>query len=266
MEKSFRVKLHEVIFEADTKLGKLFDILLLISIFLSVVAVMLDSIEEVNQLYGKELYIVEWFFTIIFSIEYILRIYSLNRPFKFILSFYGIIDLIAIIPTYLSLLIPGSQYLLVFRILRVLRVFRILKFARYISEASMLRQALKASKRKIIIFLFFVVASVVILGSLMYLIEGRENGFTNIPVSIYWAIVTLTTVGFGDITPQTVLGQFLASVIMILGYGIIAVPTGIVTSEITSLKNRSNTQSCQHCGLESHDDDAKHCKQCGTKL
>lgn len=266
MNKIFKEKLHEIIFEADTRAGKIFDLGLIASITLSVTAVMLDSIEEVNILYGRELYYIEWFFTIMFTIEYLLRIYSLRQPLPFMGSFFGIIDLMAILPTYLSLIIPGSQYLLVIRILRVLRVFRILKIVRYISEASMLKQALRSSKRKIIIFLFFVLTSVVILGSLMYLIEGRENGFTSIPVSIYWSIVTLTTVGYGDISPQTPLGQILASVIMILGYGIIAVPTGIVTSEMTNIKRRTNTQSCPSCGREGHEDDAEHCKYCGAKL
>lgn len=266
MNKTSRERLHEIIFEADTKFGKLFDLGLITSILLSVAAVVLDSIEEINNIYGRELYLIEWFFTIMFTIEYLLRIYSLRRPLEFMVSFYGIIDLAAFLPTYLSLFVPSAQYLLVIRILRVLRVFRILKIVRYISEASMLKQALKASKRKIVIFLFFVLASVVILGSMMYLIEGRENGFTSIPVSIYWSIVTLTTVGYGDISPQTPLGQILASVIMILGYGVIAVPTGIVTSEITNIKRRTNTQSCPSCGKEGHDDDADHCKYCGAEL
>ncbi|MDZ7764601.1 MAG: ion transporter [Melioribacteraceae bacterium] len=266
MNKTSRERLHEIIFEADTKFGKLFDLGLITSILLSVAAVVLDSIEEINNVYGRELYLIEWFFTIMFTFEYLLRIYSLRRPLEFMVSFYGIIDLTAVLPTYLSLFVPGTQYLLVIRILRVLRVFRILKIVRYISEASMLKQALKASKRKIVIFLFFVLASVVILGSMMYLIEGRENGFTSIPVSIYWSIVTLTTVGYGDISPQTPLGQILASVIMILGYGIIAVPTGIVTSEMTNIRRGTNTQSCPSCGKEGHDDDADHCKYCGAEL
>lgn len=266
MKTLIKEKLHEIIFEADTKTGRLFDIVLILSIILSVVAVMLDSIAEINQKYGEELYIVEWFFTILFSIEYLLRIYSVGKPSKYITSFYGVIDLLAIAPTYLSLIIPGSQYLLVIRILRVLRVFRVLKFVQYISEAALLMQALRASKRKIIVFLFFVLASVVILGSLMYLIEGTENGFTSIPRSIYWSIVTLTTVGYGDISPQTPLGQVLASIIMILGYGVIAVPTGIVTSEMTTIKRRTKTQACPQCSLEGHDDDAKHCKYCGAEL
>lgn len=266
MNKTSREQLHEIIFEADTKFGKLFDLGLITSILLSVAAVVLDSIEEINNIYGRELYLIEWFFTIMFTIEYLLRIYSLRRPLEFMVSFYGIIDLAAVLPTYLSLFVPGTQYFLVIRILRVLRVFRILKIVRYISEASMLKQALKASKRKIVLFLFFVLASVVILGSMMYLIEGRENGFTSIPVSIYWSIVTLTTVGYGDISPQTPLGQILASVIMILGYGVIAVPTGIVTSEMTNIRRGTNTQSCPSCGKEGHDDDADHCKYCGAEL
>ena len=266
MNKSFKQHLHEIIFEADTKAGRIFDLVLIVSIILSVIAVMLDSTQSIRQQYGDQLYIIEWFFTILFTIEYVLRIYSVGKPSKYVTSFYGVIDFLAIAPTYLSLVIPGSQYLLVIRILRVLRVFRVLKFVQYISEATLLLKALKASKRKIIVFLFFVLASVVILGSLMYLIEGTENGFTSIPRSIYWSIVTLTTVGYGDISPQTPLGQVLASIIMILGYGVIAVPTGIVTSEMTVIKRRTKTQACPQCSLEGHDDDAEFCKHCGAKL
>ena len=263
---SFRTKIHTIIFEADTPGGKLFDLVLILAILLSVIAVMLDSVASIRYEYGKELYTLEWFFTILFSIEYLLRIISIGRPLKYAFSFYGIVDLLAILPTYLSILIPGSQYFLVIRILRVLRIFRILKFVQYIGEAKMLRQALKASRRKIIVFLFTVLTIVVILGSLMYIIEGEKNGFVNIPESIYWAIVTLTTVGYGDISPQTGLGKMLATVIMILGYGIIAVPTGIVTSEMTFQRNKVSTQACPECSTEGHDPDALFCKVCGSKL
>ncbi len=264
---SLQEKLHEIIFEADTKAGKAFDIVLILSILLSVLAVMLDSVKAINLQYGKELYYIEWFFTILFSAEYLLRLYCVKRSWKYATSFFGIIDLLAIAPTYLSLIIPGSQYFLVIRILRVLRVFRVLKFVQYIKEARQLRSALKASRRKITVFLFVVMALVVIFGSLIYLIEGEKNGFTSIPRSIYWAIVTLTTVGYGDISPQTDLGQAVASIIMIMGYGIIAVPTGIVTVEMGKVSDKTfSTQACPECSAEGHDSDAIFCKYCGAKL
>ena len=260
-------KIHEIIFEADTKAGRLFDILLIVSIILSVAAVMLDSVKRIHQEHGDLLYVVEWVFTILFTIEYLLRLYSVGKPLKYAKSFFGVIDLLAILPTYLSVLFPGSQYFLIIRVLRVLRVFRVLKFVQYLTEADLLMRALRASRRKITVFLFTVVILVVILGSMMYMIEGEESGFTSIPVSIYWSIVTLTTVGYGDISPQTPAGQALASIIMILGYGIIAVPTGIVTAELTHAKNREvSTQACPECGSEGHDYDAQYCKDCGAKL
>lgn len=259
--------LHEVIFEADTPAGKGFDVLLIISILASVLAVMLDSIGSVRLLHGRLLYGVEWFFTLLFTVEYILRLLCVGRPLKYAVSFYGVVDLLAIIPTYLSLVLPGSQYLLVIRILRILRIFRILKLVPYLGEAQLLLKALRASSRKIAVFLFTVLTLVVIFGSLMYVIEGETNGFTSIPRSIYWAIVTLTTVGYGDISPQTSPGQVLASMIMILGYGIIAVPTGIVTVEMShTFGRRVSTQSCPECSAEGHDADATYCKYCGTAL
>ena len=264
----WRLKLHEIIFEADTPAGKWFDVVLIFSILLSVVAVMLDSVSGIRENYGSWFYTVEWFFTILFTIEYILRIVCVGRPIGYITSFYGIVDLLAIIPTYLSIVLPGSQYLLVIRILRILRIFRVLKLVQYISEARLLRQALRDSRRKITVFLFTVLTMVVIFGSLMYLIEGPVYGFTSIPRSIYWAIVTLTTVGYGDISPQTGLGQFLAALIMILGYSIIAVPTGIVTVAFAKVESKAgfNTQACPHCSAEGHDRDAKFCKYCGARL
>jgi voltage-gated potassium channel len=264
----WRLKLHEIIFEADTPAGKWFDVVLIFSILLSVVAVMLDSVTGIRENYGSWFYTVEWFFTILFTIEYILRIVCVGRPIGYITSFYGIVDLLAIIPTYLSIVLPGSQYLLVIRILRILRIFRVLKLVQYISEARLLRQALRDSRRKITVFLFTVLTMVVIFGSLMYLIEGPVHGFTSIPRSIYWAIVTLTTVGYGDISPQTGLGQFLAALIMILGYSIIAVPTGIVTVAFAKVESKAgfNTQACPHCSAEGHDRDAKFCKYCGARL
>ncbi len=264
---NWRLKLHEIIFEADTAAGKLFDVVLIIAILISVVIVMLDSVSGFQRKHGAFLRYAEWVFTILFTIEYVLRLLSVSQPFSYARSFYGVIDLLAIIPTYLSVIVPGSQYLLVIRMLRILRVFRVLKLVQYLSEANMLMRALRASRHKIFIFLYTVLIIVVIVGSLMYWIEGEANGFTSIPRSIYWAIVTLTTVGYGNIAPQTDIGQFLAAMVMIMGYGIIAVPTGIVTSELTRVSPKAiSTQSCPSCSAEGHDVDAEYCKYCGEKL
>ncbi len=263
----WRAKLHEVIFEADTPIGKAFDVALILAILASVAAVMLDSIKDYREAFGPLLYGAEWFFTLLFTVEYLLRLFSVGRPLKYAASFYGVVDLLAIVPTYLSLLLPGSQYLLVIRLLRILRVFRVFKLVTYVGEAQLLMKALKASRRKIGIFLFTVLTLTIVFGSLMYLVEGEDHGFTSIPRSIYWAIVTLTTVGYGDISPQTSFGQMLASVVMILGYSIIAVPTGIVTVEMSHAFGRKiSTQSCPECSAEGHDSDAVHCKFCGAKL
>jgi voltage-gated potassium channel len=263
----WRLALHEIIFEADTRSGKVFDIILIVSIVLSVVAVMLDSVASIRVNHGPFLYRMEWFFTILFTIEYLLRLTCVTRPLYYAKSFFGVIDLLAIVPTYLSLIVPGSQYLLVIRSLRILRIFRVLKLVQYLGEIQILAAALRASARKILVFIFTVLTSVVILGSLMYLIEGAEHGFTSIPRGIYWAIVTLTTVGYGDISPSTSLGQALAAMIMIMGYGIIAVPTGIVTVELAQASRQPiSTQACLACSAEGHDADAVHCKYCGAKL
>jgi voltage-gated potassium channel len=263
----WRFKIHEIIFEADTKAGKIFDIILIIAILLSVFVVMLDSVAAINIKYSNLFLILEWIFTMLFTIEYVLRLVSVGKPFKYATSFFGVVDLLAVLPTYFSLLFPGSQYFLVIRVLRLLRIFRVLKLVKYVGEAYSLRQALKASKRKIIVFVFTVLIVVVIFGSLMYVIEGEKNGFTSIPRSIYWAIVTLTTVGYGDISPITPIGQALAAIIMILGYGIIAVPTGIVTAEMTFAAGKKiSTQACLECSAEGHDSDAAFCKFCGAKL
>jgi voltage-gated potassium channel len=263
----WRMTLHEVIFEADTPAGKWFDVLLILAILASVVMVMLDSVGTIQKSYGPILLAGEWFFTILFTIEYVLRLLSVGRPLAYATSFYGIVDLLAILPTYLSILIPGAQYLLVIRILRVLRIFRILKLVQYLGEARMLTQALRASRRKITVFLIVVLTLVTIFGSLIYLVEDPKDGFTSIPKSIYWSIVTLTTVGYGDISPQTGLGQLLSALIMIIGYGIIAVPTGIVTVELAqAFKRQISTQACPECSAEGHDIDAKHCKYCGSRL
>ncbi len=263
----WRRKAHEIIFESDTPAGRAFDVALIVLILMSLGAVVLESVGSLRAVSGRTLRAAEWFFTIVFSIEYILRLMTVGRPMRYAFSFYGIIDLLAVAPTYLSLLLPGAQYLLAVRVVRILRIFRILKLAQYLSEANIILLALRASKRKIIVFLFAVLTLVTVLGSLMYLVEGEENGFTSIPVSIYWAIVTLTTVGYGDISPRTPLGQALASFIMILGYAILAVPTGIVTAEFTraSLPPVSG-QACPACGIQGHDMNAVFCKRCGAKL
>jgi voltage-gated potassium channel len=265
---SWKQKLYEVIYEADTKEGKLFDIVLLIAIIASVVLVMLESVESFDAKYHNFLNISEWIITFLFSIEYILRIISIKKPIKYIFSFYGIIDFLSTIPKYLSFVMVGSHHFAALRALRLLRVFRILKLARYIGASNRLLVALKASRAKIAVFLFFVVIVCIILGTIMYMIEGEEHGFTSIPRSVYWAIVTLTTVGFGDISPQTPLGQLIASVIMILGYGIIAIPTGIVSSEMTKSNNTidTNTQACPTCLKENHKENAEFCYNCGNLL
>jgi len=262
------LRLHEVIFEADTPAGRGFDIFLIGSILLSVIAVMADSVATINERWGPQLYLAEWLFTLLFSVEYILRLLSVDRPGAYARSFFGTVDLLAILPTYMSLFLPGSQYLLVIRILRILRIFRILKLVQYVGEARLLLEALRASRRKVTVFLYTVITLVVILGSLIYVIEGRENGFTSIPRSIYWAVVTLTTVGYGDISPKTELGQFLASLVMIIGYAIIAIPTGIVTVELSRAGRGGavDVRACPSCGRDGHDGDARCCKYCGACL
>ncbi len=262
-----RNKIHEVIFEADTKAGLRFDIILLILIVLSVITVIIDSVIVMHDRYGSFLLIAEWVFTILFTIEYGLRIFSVKKPFKYIFSFYGIIDFLSILPSYISVFIPGSQFFLLIRTLRILRVFRILKLMRYVKASRIILLSLRESRYKISVFLGSVMVIVTIMGSIMYLIEGPDNGFRSIPQSMYWAIVTLTTVGYGDIAPQTYLGQAIASVIMLLGYSIIAVPTGLITLEMShNVDKAKNTQVCQNCHCGKHDDDAKYCKYCGEKL
>lgn len=264
-------KLHEIIFEADTPAGKLFDVVLLVMIAFSVIVVMLESVNEINERYSYLFWLLEWAFTILFTIEYILRLYSVYRPWKYVTSFFGIIDLLAILPTYLSIIVTGTQYFIVIRALRLLRIFRIFKLGHFLKESNTILRALRDSKAKITVFLTFVTLLVIIIGSVMYLIEGGANsGFSSIPRSIYWAIVTLTTVGYGDITPRTEIGQFLSAVVMMLGYAIIAVPTGIVTAEFMDRKSQAfpmtNTQACRFCGSEGHRDDAIYCRRCGELL
>ena len=265
-----RARLHEIIFESDTPAGKLFDVILLVAILLSVLAAILESVAGVQNRCGKFLYGLEWFFTILFTIEYLFRLGCVLRPSRYATSFFGIVDLMAIFPTYLSLFVVGTQSLLVIRILRLLRLFRVFKLGRYLGEARQLVDALKASRAKITVFLLTVLSVVIIMGALMYLVEGPENGFTSIPRGIYWAIVTMTTVGYGDIAPQTIVGQALAAIIMVLGYGIIAVPTGIFSANMIKVSRRTDhsvtTQVCPSCLAEGHEEDAVFCKFCGTKL
>lgn len=264
----WREKLHEIIFEADTPAGKMFDVILLWAILLSVITVMLETVSSFADNFHNALVILEWIFTILFTIEYILRLVSVGKPWKYVFSFMGMVDLLSVLPTYISLLIAGPQYLMVIRTIRLVRIFRILKLSRYLKEAAVLKQALRDSLVKIGIFIGGVLILVLLIGTLMYIIEGPEHGFTSIPTAMYWTIVTITTVGYGDIAPGTPIGKALASVIMLLGYGIIAVPTGIVTSQIINRKSNLdyNTRSCPECSREGHDANAKHCKYCGAVL
>jgi len=267
-EPSWRTTLHEVIYEADTPMGKLFDVLLLIFIVLSVFLVALESVPSIDEVYKDWFHWAEWVNAILFSIEYLLRIIAVRNPFRYIFSFYGIIDLLSTLPKYIAIIFTGTQSLIALRALRLLRVFRILKLTRYIGESNSLMRALRASKAKILVFMFGVLILCVIFGTVMYLVESDESGFTSIPRSIYWCIVTLTTVGYGDIAPVTNLGQFIAALTMIMGYGIIAVPTGIVTAEFSSSRKTtdSNTQVCPRCLEDNHKDQANFCHQCGSLL
>ena len=268
--KNWKEKVHEVIYEADTPAGKLFDVILLLVILLSILLVMLESIESIGTKYAYILDVAEWVITILFSIEYLARIISVKKPKTYIFSFYGIIDLLSTIPKYISLFVLGTHSLVALRALRLLRIFRILKLTRFIGESANFGKALKRSRAKIAVFISFVIVLCIILGTVMYLVESNEgSGFTSIPRSVYWAIVTLTTVGYGDIAPITALGQFIASLIMILGYGIIAIPTGIVTSEMSKSEKElipNNTQNCANCNEDYHQDNAEFCHKCGNKI
>ena len=266
--KNWRITLYETVFEADTRAGKLFDLTLLVFIILSTVTVMAETMPEIPGRYARYFFTLEWIFTIIFTIEYILRIIAAKNKRVYVFSFLGIIDLLSILPAYVGMFIAGAQVFLVIRIIRMIRVFRILKLAQFIGAGNSLRTALMASRHKISVFLLTVVMIVIVSGTMMYLIEGEEHGFTSIPKSIYWAIVMLTTVGYGDIAPQTFLGQTIASIIMIMGYGILAVPTGIVSAEMIQqkTKDRLSTQVCPSCMRDGHDSDAVYCKFCSTKL
>jgi voltage-gated potassium channel len=264
----WRYRLHEIIYESNTRAGKAFDVGLLIAIFTSILVVMLDSVESLHKPYATLFNRLEWFYTFLFTIEYTLRLISIRKPWRYVFSILGLIDLLALIPSYLSIVIPGAQSLLVFRALRLLRLFRIFKLAEFLTEIHFLTTALRNSLRKISIFLLTVLTLVVILGSIMYLVEKRENGFSNIPESIYWAIVTITTVGYGDISPVTPMGKFVASVVMLIGYAIIAVPTGIITHDIAvaTRQKKELPESCPSCGREGHESDALFCKHCGSSL
>lgn len=266
----FRNKVYTVIYKSDTVSGRLFDLILLGVIVISIILIMLETVEGFRTEYRPQLILIEWIITIIFTIEYILRILSINRPVKYIFSFYGIIDLLAILPMYMSLIFPGTSVFIIVRSLRLLRLFKILHIPQINSQYLQLQNAMKASKEKILVFIYFVLVCTIIIGSIMYLVEGKEGGFTSIPISIYWTIVTLTTVGYGDISPVSPLGQFIASLVMILGYGIIAVPTGIVTAEFAknTFKNTVHTHKnpCNNCGLIDHPDNSKFCYTCGERL
>jgi len=264
----WRNDIKEIIFGSETKLGKLFDIVLIISIICSVVVVMLGSVEEIQWQYSEMFFYLEWFFTILFTIEYGLRLIAVQRPLLYARSFFGLVDFLSIIPTYLSLFFPSVKYMLVIRILRLLRIFRVLKLTAYMGEAQVLVGALRKSSRKIIVFLYTILTLVVVFGSFMYVVEGSESGFTSIPKAMYWAMVTLTTVGYGDIAPQTPLGQAIAAFIMIMGYGIIAVPTGIYSAELikTYHPGKMSNKACADCGKIGHDTDAVYCKYCGHLL
>lgn len=262
-------RLHEIIFEADTRAGKLFDLIIMMLIVLSTIVVIVESVDWVQAKYASLFYILEWIFTIVFTIEYLLRLYCVGSPIKYAKSFFGIIDLLAILPTYFSIFVPGAQSLITIRIMRLIRVFRVFKLGYFLKEGFIIVGALRRSRAKITVFLTFILLSVTVIGSVMYLVEGSMNeSFSSIPKSIYWAIVTLTTVGYGDITPVTGLGQFFSAMVMIMGYAVIAVPTGIVSAEMMQSSKHSfdNTQSCPHCSKEGHDDNASYCKFCGSKL
>lgn len=256
-------KVYKIIFEHDTPAGKAFDVWLIYLVLFSVVMVMLETVESLASQYVIFFMVVEWFFTLVFTVELLLRVYSSPQPLKYIFSFYGLVDLLSIIPTYISSLIPGAQSFAVIRSLRMLRIFRILKLKNYTKAGQVLTDAMMASRPKIIVFLGVIVSLVFIIGAVMYLVEGKEGGFTSIPMSVYWAVVTMTTVGYGDITPQTPLGQFISSIVMIIGYGVIAVPTGIISAEISKSDGK---EQCKHCSHSVIDSNARFCTACGKEL
>jgi voltage-gated potassium channel len=263
----WRARWFHIIFGHDDAPGRRFDVLLIIAILGSIVVAMLDTVAEAHARYGAIFYALEWAFTLLFTLEYVMRILVVNRPWRYMRSFFGVVDFLAVLPTWISLIAAGSQYLLVVRALRILRIFRILKLTRYVGEADLLWYTLLRARRKVLVFFSTILTLVLIFGALMYLIEGPEDGFTSIPTSMYWAIVTMTTVGFGDITPKTALGKLLTSLIILIGYSIIAVPTGIFTAELAaSMRSRRKHVPCPHCGQIDHETDASHCRLCGTPL
>ena len=262
----WRLRLFEIIFESDTPSGRAFDVALLWAIGISVAVVILESVASIRAAYGPILTAIEWVLTILFTIEYVARLVVVRRPLAYVTSYYGIVDLLAVVPMYLELLLPGSHVLVVVRALRALRVFRILKLGRHLGEAQVLKNALRASRPKITVFLTFVISAVIVVGALMYLVEGPEHGFPDILTGMYWAVVTLCTVGYGDIVPHTPLGKFIASLLMVMGYGVIAVPTGILSAELARLPRSVSGQSCPSCTWMDHDVDAAHCKKCGARL
>lgn len=265
--KSKREKLYEIIYEAETPAGKLFDIVLLLAIIFSVLSVILESVSSIEGDYGEKLRAAEWFFTILFTAEYALRVICIRKPTSYIFSFYGLVDILSIIPTYLSLYITGSQSLAVIRAIRLLRIFRILKLMRFLGEAAVLWKGLRSSLPKITVFLGAVASLALVAGTLMYIVEGPEHGFTSIPKSFYWAIVTLTTVGYGDVIPQTIAGQSIATVLMVLGYGVIAVPAGIVSVQIAeATKAMPDARTCPGCAAEGLGEDSDFCSFCGERL
>ena len=259
-------RLHDVIFEAETPAGKAFDVVLLIAIVLSVLAVVLESVAWINARYHAPLRAVEWFFTILFTVEYLLRLACVARPLRYARSFFGVVDLLAVLPTYLVFFIPGAHELAVIRGMRLLRVFRVFKLGRFLGEAEALKIGLLRSRAKIVVFLTTVVVSVTVMGAMMHLIEGGRGGFTDIPHGIYWAIVTMTTVGFGDITPTTILGKVFASLMMVFGYSLIIVPTGIISAEFARDSRYHNTEVCPHCMKSGHEAGSRFCNRCGGAL
>jgi voltage-gated potassium channel len=262
-----RARLHEIVFEADTRAGRMFDTVLLAAIVASVAVVVTESVASMRTRYGDVLIALEWVFTAFFTLEYAVRLYSVKKPLAYATSFFGVVDLLAVLPTYISLLVPGAQSLLVIRILRLMRVFRVFKVSAYVDESARLWRALYASRRKIQIFLFGILNIVVVVGAAMHVVEGPEHGFVDIPTGIYWAVVTLTTVGYGDLAPETSLGRGLSVVVMLLGYGIIAVPTGLVTAELMlAARGPVSTQACPACSAEGHDVDAAFCRLCGSLM
>ncbi len=264
----WRLRLYRIVFESDTRTGRAFDLALEALIFTSIAVVMLDSVASINARWGRVFDVLEWFFTIIFSVEYLARLVCVEHPRRYALSFLGIVDLLSVAPTYLAFFFPAMQALIDVRVLRMLRIFRILKLGAYVAEFGELGRAILATRRKIAVFLSFVVMVVVILGTLMYLIEGPENGFSSIPVAIYWAITTVTTVGFGDITPKTDFGRFVASLMMLMGWGTLAVPTGIVSAEFAARREftRHEVRICAACASREHGPEAKFCGDCGARL